>query len=141
MGNVNTNIRIDELETFVNGLEGRVAQLEQSPAGMDAEVLWSGSLPETSYGIFIEDLDLINDYKFAYLMLKGVSGVQYAGTLVYTPTMTKNYPAYAVITGIDATTHEHVQQMVYLMQNNYGVQLIQNNGTAALSNVYLIGIK
>ena len=134
MGDINTNIRIDELEK-------RVALLEESPAGMNAEILWNGSLPETSYGIFIEDLDLIKDYKFAYLMLKGVSGMQYAGTLVYTPTMTKNYPAYAIITGIDATTHEPVEQMVYLMQNNYGVQLIQNNGTSALNNVYLIGIK
>lgn len=141
MGDINTNIRIDELETFVNGLESRVTQLEQTPAGMNAETLWSGSLPADAYGIFIEDLDLIKDYKFAYLMLKGVSGMQYAGTMVYTPTMTKNYPAYSVITGIDGTTFEPVEQMVYLMQNNYGVQLIQKNGTEALSNVYLIGIK
>ena len=134
MGDINTNIRIDELEK-------RVELLEQTPAGMNAEILWNGSLPADAHGIFIEDLDLINDYKFVYLMLKGVSGMQYTGTMVYTPSMTKTYPAYAVITGIDAITYDPIEQMVYLIQNNYGVQLIQNNGTSALTNVYLIGIK
>ena len=100
--------------------------------------LWHGTLPVN--GTAIEGLVVTENFDFVALC-RATAYSAFPMEIIYTALIKKTYPFnFSVQTGYNFETHEVTRSYLYMLENNYGVA-IYNNEETEITDLYFYGIK